>query len=331
MLSYYFCWCPLQSSPGTARSQMTPLSHGVTVANTPKTPITVRTNKTQLQPSVKVVKVFSSAPATSQTRGTSAKPLLQIVPNPQGNIQQQQQGNLATDLTTPKVVAVQSLKAPTRIRIDPSPQQNKVTIQNLVLQSGHKIHLQTPVSQIISSVSNNSPQYQVKTISVQQSQPQPQIRSVSGAVGPTTPVTQNKLPQLISTPLRSPALPASYKPLESLKEVNRQATQATVVSPVSAVMPDAADSITTSPTELRNQVTVSDRYRYIAPSPQTSSAVAASSSVAAAASQPVQTSPAMTAVPVAVQHVTPSQPQVLQVLYYQQSIPVIWSLASIKV
>lgn len=308
----------MQASPGTVRSQTTPLSHGVPVATTPKIPFTVRTTKNQLQQSVKVVKVFSSAPVSGQAQGASAKPLLQIMPNPQGSIQQQQQGSVVTDLTTPKVVAVQSLKAPARIRIDPSPQQNKVTVQNLVLQSGHKIHLQTPVSQIMTSVSNNSPQYQVKTISVQSSQPQPQIRSVIGAVGPTTPVSQNKLPQQISTPLRSPALPPSYKPLESLKEVNRQATQATVVSPVSAVMPEATDSITKSPTELRNQVTVSDRYRYIAPSPQTLSAVAVSSSTAAAAPQLVQTSPATTAAPVAVQPVTPSHPQVLQVFYYQQ-------------
>ena len=301
------------------RSQTTPLSHGVPVATTPKTPITVRTTKNQLQQSVKVVKVFSSAPVSGQAQGASAKPLLQIMPNPQGR-NQQQQGSVVTDLTTPKVVAVQSLKVPTRIRIDPSPQQNKVTVQNLVLQSGHKIHLQTPVSQIMTSVSNNSPQYQVKTISVQSSQPQPQIRSVSGAVGTTTPVAQNRLPQQITSPLRSPALPPSYKPLESLKEVNRQATQATVVSPVSAVMPEATDSITKSPTELRNQVTVSDRYRYIAPSPQTLSSVAVSSSAAAAAPQLVQTSPATTAAPSAVQPVTPSQPQALQVFYYQQRL-----------
>ena len=296
------------------RSQTTPLSHGVPVAATPKTPITVGTTKNQLQQSVKVVKVFSTGPVSGQAQGASAKPLLQIMPNPQGR-NQQRQASVVTDLTTPKVVAVQSLKVPTRIRIDPSPQQNKVTVQNLVLQSGHKIHLQTPVSQVMTSVSNNSPQYQVKTISVQSSQPQPQIRSVSGAVGPTTPVSQNRLPQQISSPLRSPALPPSYKPLESLKEVNRQATQATVVSPVSAVMPEATDSITKSPTELRNQVTVSDRYRYIAPSPQTLSAVAVSSSAAAAAPQLVQTSPATTAAPAAVQPVTPSQPQALQVFY----------------
>ena len=278
--------------------------------------------------------MFSSLPPSNQAKTPGTKPLVHIVPSPQESIQQQ--NNAAIDTTTPKVVSVQSLQTG-KLRIVPSPstRQNKVTVQNLVLSSGHKIHLQTPVSQNVTSVPNSSAQYQVKTVSFQPSHPLPQVRTAASAMLPTTPMRQNQLPQQISTPLSSPAMPTSYKPLESLKEVNRQATQAAVVSPVSAVIPEASDSTKKSPTEIRNKVTVSDRYRYIVPSPQTSvSAVPAAAAPqlvqtsvsavpTAAASQLVQTSvsavPAAAApqlvqsVPVTVQPIAPAAPQALQV------------------
>ena len=325
----------LQSSSARPNILSTGVPRNIAVSNTPKSPaiLTPRTNlqQQQQQPSVKVVKVFSSLASSSQTQSLVTKPLVQIVPNPQGSIQQQQSG-ITTDMTTPKVVSVQSLQSPANRRVVPLSQQNKVTVQKLVLSSGHKIHLQTPISQNVTPVSNNSPQFQVKTVPVQLSQPQPQIRTVTNPVLPATPVSRNQLPQQMSTPLGSPAVSASYKPLESLKEVNRQATQASVVSPVSAVIPEAAASIKKSPTEIRNQVTVSDRYRYIVPQQQTSVSGVPVSSVTAAAQQLVQTSPTSaipvaaaaqpvqtvrTAIPIAVQPVTqaPQAPQqVLQVL-----------------
>ena len=325
----------LQSSSARPNILSTTVPRNIAVSNTPKSPaiLTPRTNlqQQQQQPSVKVVKVFSSLASSSQTQSLVTKPLVQIVPNPQGSIQQQQSG-ITTDMTTPKVVSVQSLQSPANRRVVPLSQQNKVTVQKLVLSSGHKIHLQTPISQNVTPVSNNSTQFQVKTVPVQLSQPQPQIRTVTNPVLPATPVSRNQLPQQMSTPLGSPAVSASYKPLESLKEVNRQATQASVVSPVSAVIPETTASIKKSPTEIRNQVTVSDRYRYIVPQQQTSVSGVPVSSVTAAAQQLVQTSPTSaipvaaaaqpvqtvrTAIPIAVQPVTqaPQAPQqVLQVL-----------------
>lgn len=300
----------LQLSPGRSQTCTSQLPQTIAASNAPNTPIILKsnTNQQQQQPTVKVVKVFSSVPVSSQGQTTATKPLIHIVPNPQGNVRQQ--NAVAADLTTPKVVSVQSLQAPPRISIAPSPQQNTVTVKKLVLPSGHKIHLQTPVSQFVTSVSNSSPQYQVKTVPVQQAQPQ--IRTVTSTVLPTTPALQNQTPKQISTPLRSPAGTTSYKPLESLQEVNRQATQATVVqSPVSAVIPEATDSVKKSPTEIRNQVTVSDRYRYIAPSPQTSAVP-----VAAAANASQFPSAVKSLVPVAAKTVTQAQPQVLQVLSF---------------
>ena len=267
-------------------------------------------NRTQQQPSVKVVKVFSSLPPSTQAQTAGTKPLVHIVPSPQGNIEQQ--SSRSTDLTTPKVVSVQSLQTPSKIRIETSPQSRQVTVQNLVLSSGHKIHLQTPISQHVASVSNNPPRYQIKSIGPVQLSQQPQVRTTTSL--PTTPVSRNQLPQQISTPLRSPAMQANYKPLESLKEVNRQATQASVVSPVSAVIPEATDATKKSPTEIRNQVTVSDRFRYIAPTPQTSvSAVAVSTPTAALTQQLVQTSAVKSTGPVPVQPIATPQ-QVFQVL-----------------
>jgi len=266
----------------------------------------------QQQPAIKVVKVFSSRPPpSSQAPTTGNKPLVQIVPSPHGNILQQNN----TDTTTPKVVSVQSLQSPAagKTRLD---QSGQVTVQKLVLSSGHKIHLQTPISQHVTPVSTNSPKYQLKTVPVQLTQP---------VQLPTTPAvsTQNQLRpvQHVSTPLTSPVVPISYKPLESLKEVNRQATQASAVtSPVSAVIPEVTSATRKSPTDIRNQVTVSDRYRYIAPSPQASAgaAVAVAGSTTPTSTLPpqqhVQTSPVKSTVPVAVQSINPAPSQVLQVL-----------------
>ena len=268
------------------------------ISANPKAP-----SSNQQQPTVKVVKVFSSLPVGSQVQNVATKPLVQIVPNPRGNIGQP--NRVVNDVTTPKVVSVHSLQpAPVRVGADPSQtRQNKVTVQNLVLQSGHKIHLQTPVSQFVRSVSNHSPpRYQVKPVTVQSSQPQQLIQSLTSGGVTSTLLSRDQLPaKQISPPLKSPS---SYKPLESLQEVNRQATQSNVVSPVSAVLPDSAEAINTSPKDFRNQVTVSDRYRYIIPSPQTS----------APGQQLVHTSPVSTAtVAATVQPFTPSQSQTLQV------------------
>ena len=185
------------------------------------------------QPTVKVVKVFSSVPAQSHTQAVSGKPLVQIVPNPQGHIARP--NHVVADLTTPKVVSVQSLQsASVASGVTSQTPQKKVTVQNLVLQSGHKIHLQTPVSQVGSPVSNRSPQYQVKSVTVQAAQAPQQIQSASNA-GVASLISQNQLPsQQTNSPLKSPSLSTIYKPLESLQEVNRQTTQANVVSPVSA-------------------------------------------------------------------------------------------------
>ena len=252
------------------------------------------------QPTVKVVKVFSSVPAQSHTQAVSGKPLVQIVPNPQGHIARP--NHVVADLITPKVVSVQSLQsASVASGVTSQTPQKKVTVQNLVLQSGHKIHLQTPVSQVGSPVSNRSPQYQVKSVTVQAAQAQQQIQSASNA-GVASMISQNQLPsQQTNSPLKSPSLSTIYKPLESLQEVNRQTTQANVVSPVSAVLPEAADTVETSPSEFRNQVTVSDRYRYIVPSPQTTAQV----------SQLVQTVSAVNSA--TLQPITPTQSNALQV------------------
>ena len=310
---------PLKSTPGRPLSQASPLRTTMVTSQTSNSPAILTPNRTQpqqqqqqqQQPAIKVVKVFSSRPPpSSQAPTTGNKPLVQIVPSPHGNILQQNN----TDTTTPKVVSVQSLQSPAagKTRLD---QSGQVTVQKLVLSSGHKIHLQTPISQHVTPVSTNSPKYQFKTVPIQLTQP---------VQLPTTPAvsTQNQLPmQHVSTPLTSPAVPSSYKPLESLKEVNRQATQASAVtSPVSAVIPEVTSATRKSPTDIRNQVTVSDRYRYIAPSPQTSAgaAVAVAGSTTPTSVLPpqqhVQTSPVKSTAPVTVQSINPAPSQVLQVL-----------------
>lgn len=273
---------------------------------------------------MKVVKVFSSLPSTSQQQ-SSAKPLVQIVPSPQGNLQQQGGGRVA-DMSIPKVVSVQSLQQgqaipvnqgqPVRIDGNASSQQ-KVTVQNLVLSSGHKIHLQTPVTQNLTPKPNNVAPFQVRRVPIQLSQQQQQQMQVQNTVMPQTPVSHNQLSQQISSPIRSsPAMPASYKPLESLQEVNRQTTQGSVVSPVSAVIPETTEAIKKSPTEVRNQVTVRDRFRYIAPSPQTLvSSMPMSAAAASSGTQLVQTSTVKPAMPVAAQPVGQAAVnQVMQVL-----------------
>lgn len=107
----------------------------------------------------------------------------------------------------------------------------------------------------------------------------------------------------------------SYKPLESLQEVNRQATQASVVSPVSAVIPEVSPPTKQSPTELRNHVTMQDRYRYIAPSPQTQVAsVPVSSAAAGVVAQSVQPPVVKPSVKVGAQSVASTANQILQVL-----------------
>lgn len=277
----------------------------------PKSPVVVATNRNQpqqqQQQSVKVVKVFSSLPSTSQSQ-TTPKPLVQIVPSPQG-----QQGNRAVADMSPRVVSVQSLQQGQSLQVNQAqpirtdgnvPSQQKVTVQNLVLSSGHKIHLQTPITQGLTSTPNNTPTYQVRALPVQpsqqQQQQQMQIKNSNTVTLQTTPVSQNQLPQQINNPGRSPAMSSSYKPLESLQEVNRQATQGTVVSPVSAVIPEAKEPTKQSPTEIRNQVTVRDRYRYIVPTPQTST-MPATTAAAGPGTQLVQTSPLNPAVPARVQ------------------------------
>lgn len=274
----------LQSTAGVPVPQSSTLTRNAITNG----PLILPSSNSNQQPTVKVVKVFSSLPAHSNVQAVTGKPLVQIVPNPQGHIARP--NHSVADLTTPKVVSVQSLQSASGVSgVTSQIPQKKVTVQNLVLQSGHKIHLQTPVSQVGSSVSNRSPQYQVKSVTVQSAQAQQQIQ-------PASMISQNQLPsQQISSPLKAPSLSTIYKPLESLQEVNRQTTQANVVSPVSAVLPEAADAVETSPSEFRNQVTVSDRYRYIVPSPQTTAQVsqlaqtvsAVNSAMASASLQPI--------------------------------------------
>ena len=315
--------------PRTA--QATP--RNIMVSSTPKTPVILSPNRNQQQqqqqqPPVKVVKVFSSLPSANQQQ-TGAKPLVQIVPSPQANFQQQ--GSRVTDMSIPKIASVQSLQQgqviqPVNqgqpVRIDGNaPSQQKVTVQNLVLASGHKIHLQTPVSQNVTPKPNNVTPYQIRKVPIQpsqqqqqQQQQQMQVQNTSVMTPRTTPVSHNQLSQQGSTPVRSPAMPASYKPLESLQEVNRQATQGSVVSPVSAVIPETTGAVKQSPTEIRNQVTVRDRYRYIVPSPQAAS-MPVSSAAAGSGIQLVQTSAVRPAVTVAGQSVGQAAAnQVLQVV-----------------
>ena len=297
----------LQSSPGQPQSGRV-VSRNILVSNSAKSPLILSRNQQQQQPSVKVVKVYSSLPASSQSQ-TVSKPLVQIVPS------HQQQGTRVGDLSTPKVVSVQSLQQrqlnqgqPVRIETT-TPSQQRVTVQNLVLSSGHKVHLQTPVSQ-----SGSPTSFQVRALPIQPSQQQKQQQSTGAVTLQTTPASHNQLPQQINTALRSPALPPTYKPLESLQEVNRQATQASVVSPVSAVIPEVKAPTKQSPTELRNQVTMQDRYRYIAPTPQMLVAsMSASSGAAGSVTQPAQTSAVQPTVTVAAQPVAPTANQVLQV------------------
>ncbi|KAL9968840.1 hypothetical protein ACROYT_G020979 [Oculina patagonica] len=279
---------------------------------------------------------FKSSPVRPRTtqatphnilQQTGAKPLVQIVPSPQGNLQQQGGGRVG-DMSIPKVVSVQSLQQGQAIpvnqgqtvRIDGNvSSQQKVTVQNLVLSSGHKIHLQTPVTQNRTPTPNNVAPFQVRRVPIQLSQQQQQQMQAqtTSAMAPQTPVSHNQLSQQISSPIRSsPALPASYKPLESLQEVNRQTTQGSVVSPVSAVIPETKEAIKKSPTEIRNQVTVRDRFRYIVPSPQNSvSSMPVSTAVASSGIQLVQTSTVKPAMPVVAQPVGQATVnQVMQVL-----------------
>ena len=300
---------------------------------TPKSPVILTPNRNQpqqqQQPVKTFVKVYSSLPSASQPQ-TAAKPLVQIVPSPQ--VQLQQKGTRVMADVSPRVVSVQSLQQgrgtpvnqgqPIRTDGNAAPSQQKVTVQNLVLSSGHKIHLQTPVTQDLTSKPNSAPTYQVTRAlplqpsqqQQQQQQQQMQVKNTSAVTLQTSPVSQNQLSQQINAAAMSPAMSSSYKPLESLQEVNRQATQGSVVSPVSAVIPETKEPTKQSPTEIRNQVTVRDRYRYIVPSPQTSS-VPVSTTAAGPGTQLVQTSPVNPAIPAGVQTVSQAAVNpVLQVL-----------------
>lgn len=308
---------PLQPTPVRVRTPQAVARN----LYSPKPPVVLTTNgnqqQQQQQQSVKVVKVFSTLPSASQSQ-TAAKPLVQIVPSPQGQLQQQ--GNRVVADMSPRVVSVQSLQQGQSLQVNQrqpirtdgnATSQQKVTVQNLVLSSGHKIHLQTPVTQDVTSKPNNAPIYQVRALPVQpsQQQQQMQIKNTSAVTLQTTTVSQNQLSQQTNTLVRSPAMSSSYKPLESLQEVNRQATHGSVVSPVSAVIPETKEPTKQSPTEIRNQVTVRDRYRYIVPTPQTSSMPVTTAT--ASPTQLVQTSPVNSAIPVNQTAVSPML-QVLQ-------------------
>lgn len=310
---------PLQPTPVRVRTPQAVARN----LYSPKQPVVLTTNgnqQQQQQQSVKVVKVFSTIPSASQSQ-TATKPLVQIVPSPQGQLQQQ--GNRVVADMSPRVVSVQSLQQGQSLQVNQrqpirtegnAPSQQKVTVQNLVLSSGHKIHLQTPVTQDLTSKPNNAPTYQVRALPVQPSQQQHQqqqmqMKNTSAVTLQTTTVSQNQLSQQTNTLVRSPAMSSSYKPLESLQEVNRQATHGSVVSPVSAVIPETKEPTKRSPTEIRNQVTVRDRYRYIVPTPQTSSMPVTTAT--AGPTQLVQTSPVNSAIPVNQTAVSPML-QVLQ-------------------
>ena len=310
---------PLQPTPVRVRTPQAVARN----LYSPKPPVVLTANgnqQQQQQQSVKVVKVFSTLPSASQSQ-TATKPLVQIVPSPQ--VQLQQQGNRVVADMSPRVVSVQSLQQGQSLQVNQrqpirtegnAPSQQKVTVQNLVLSSGHKIHLQTPVTQDLTSKPNNAPTYQVRALPVQPSQQQHQqqqmqMRNTSAATLQTTTVSQNQLSQQTNTLVRSPAMSSSYKPLESLQEVNRQATHGSVVSPVSAVIPETKEPTKQSPTEIRNQVTVRDRYRYIVPIPQTSSMPVTTAT--AGPTQRVQSSPVNSAIPVNQTTVSPML-QVLQ-------------------
>ncbi|XP_022781765.1 MORC family CW-type zinc finger protein 3-like [Stylophora pistillata] len=295
----------LKSSSGQPHTQV--VSGNIRVSNAPKPPLILRrnVNQQQQQASVKVVKVFSSVPSNQSQ--TVSKPLVQIVPNPQGQVEQQ----------TPKVVSVQSLQQ--QVSQGQSTGQQKVAVQNMVLSSGHKVHLTTPISQ-----SSTPTSFQVRALPIQPSQPPKQQQGTGVVTLQTTPVSHNQVPQQSSTPLKSPAISTSYKPLESLQEVNRQATQASVVSPVSAVIPEVNPPTKQSPTELRNHVTMQDRFRYIAPSPQTQVAsVPVSSAAAGAVAQPVQTPTVKPTVKIGAQSVASTANQVLQVQIKQEPKPAV--------
>lgn len=295
----------LKSSSGQPHTQV--VSGNIRVSNAPKPPLILRrnVNQQQQQASVKVVKVFSSVPSNQSQ--TVSKPLVQIVPNPQGQVEQQ----------TPKVVSVQSLQQ--QVSQGQSTGQQKVAVQNMVLSSGHKVHLTTPISQ-----SSTPTSFQVRALPIQPSQPPKQQQGTCVVTLQTTPASHNQVPQQSSTPLKSPAISTSYKPLESLQEVNRQATQASVVSPVSAVIPEVNPPTKQSPTELRNHVTMQDRFRYIAPSPQTQVAsVPVSSAAAGAVAQPVQTPTVKPTVKIGAQSVASTANQVLQVQIKQEPKPAV--------
>lgn len=295
----------LKSSSGQPQTQV--VSGNIRVSNAPKPPLILRRNVNQQhqQASVKVVKVFSSVPSNQSQ--TVSKPLVQIVPNPQGQVEQQ----------TPKVVSVQSLQQ--QVSQGQSTGQQRVAVQNMVLSSGHKVHLTTPISQ-----SSTPTSFQVRALPIQPSQPPKQQQGTGVVTLQTTPVSHNQVPQQSSTPLKSPAISTSYKPLESLQEVNRQATQASVVSPVSAVIPEVNPPTKQSPTELRNHVTMQDRFRYIAPSPQTQVAsVPVSSAAAGAVAQPVQTPTVKPTVKIGAQSVASTANQVLQVQIKQEPKPAV--------
>lgn len=98
--------------------------------------------------------------------------------------------------------------------------------------------------------------------------PTPKVVSVQSLAAPeqnysiSTPVQQ--LTPVEVAP-KAKAASSDYRPLESLMEVNKHAAESSV-SPVSAVIPDNNTSPMTSPTLGRKDVTVNDRFRYIAPS-----------------------------------------------------------------
>ncbi|XP_015760002.1 PREDICTED: uncharacterized protein LOC107339252 isoform X2 [Acropora digitifera] len=251
-----------RSTAGVSVTQSSNLTRNVlaTSSNTIKNgPLILPSSNSNQQPTVKVVKVFSSVPAQSHTQAVSGKPLVQIVPNPQGHIARP--NHVVADLTTPKVVSVQSLQsASVASGVTSQTPQKKVTVQNLVLQSGHKIHLQTPVSQVGSPVSNRSPQYQVKSVTVQAAQAPQKIQSASNA-GVASLISQNQLPsQQTNSPLKSPSLSTIYKPLESLQEVNiKQEPQRTASSSTDSNIPttqvhygaEAAASSTPQPIKIK--------------------------------------------------------------------------------
>lgn len=102
----------------------------------------------------------------------------------------------------------------------------------------------------------------------------------SMATGVVMAMPGNSMATQVNNQSNSQQLPLKYQPLESLKKVNKQATENTV-SPVTAVIEDTTPDYTisspktvqttsvTNTTPLGHQdVTVNNRYRYIAPTGQ---------------------------------------------------------------